>query len=378
MPTASPPTKRAVSDNTDDRAERAQLDDSGLFDAAWYLVSYPDVRDDELDPLVNFCRVGWREGRRPNQYFDPEWYLERHPDVRAAGMNPLLHYVRHGDHEGRRPVPHFDPAWYRRAYDIPPDALTLAHFLTQRSSGGFAPIPELLAVLHLAPYRDDPFAGDDPFAHYLDDMVRERREPFPDPEIIAGSGLIDPDHYLTNGKDAGEAQIDPVEHFCRHGWREGRTPNSYFDLAWYQRTNPLLARLTINPVIHYILEGEAAGRRPVPYFDPLWYRATYRIPHDQVALAHFLSHRRSQAFSPTPLFDVGWYVEQRAAELAAGSDPFAHFLQAGTARDIDPSPAFDSAAYRKRHLGRPSRVFSQLMDPERDNPLVHHLRSGYR
>ena len=65
MPTASPPTKRAVSDNTDDRAERAQLDDSGLFDAAWYLVSYPDVRDDELDPLVNFCRVGWREGRRP-------------------------------------------------------------------------------------------------------------------------------------------------------------------------------------------------------------------------------------------------------------------------------------------------------------------------
>ena len=44
-------------------------------------------------------------------------------------MNPLLHYLRHGDREGRRPIWHFDPAWYRSAYDLPPDALALAHFL---------------------------------------------------------------------------------------------------------------------------------------------------------------------------------------------------------------------------------------------------------
>ena len=52
--------------------------------------------------LLHFCRYGWREGRKPNQYFDPAWYLEHNPDVRAAGMNPLLHYMRHGDQEGRR------------------------------------------------------------------------------------------------------------------------------------------------------------------------------------------------------------------------------------------------------------------------------------
>jgi len=27
------------------------------------------------------------------------------------------------------------------------------------------------------PYRDDPSLGDDPFEHYLDDMLREQREP---------------------------------------------------------------------------------------------------------------------------------------------------------------------------------------------------------
>ena len=65
-------------------------------------------------------------------------------------------------------------------------------------------------------------------------------------------------------------------------------------------TNPMVARLKINPAVHYVLEGEMTGRRPVPYFDPLWYRETYAIEAGQNALAHFLTHRRSQAYSPTP------------------------------------------------------------------------------
>jgi hypothetical protein len=367
-----------VSDSPEDPDELEQLEASGVFDAAWYLAENPDVRESETEPLAHFCRYGWREGRRPNRYFDPAWYLEHNSDVRAVDMNPLLHYVRHGDQEGRRPIWHFDSAWYRQAYDIPADALTLAHFLTQRTSGRFAPMPELWAVLHLAPYRDDPAAAEDPFAHYLDDMSRERREPFPDLATVTAAGLVDANFYLINGADVHEAKLDPAEHFCRYGWREGRKPNIYFDIHWYLQTNPSVERLKINPVVHYILEGEMAGRRPVPYFDPLWYRKTYAIPPARVALAHFLEHRRSQAFSPTPLFDIAWYVAQHAEEVAGYRDPFAHFLQAGTYRDIDPSPAFNAAAYRKRHLGRPSRQFPQFMHPDRDNPLVHHLRSAYR
>jgi hypothetical protein len=367
-----------MSDDIDISGELEQLDASGLFDGAWYLSENPDVRDSELEPLVHFCRYGWREDRRPNQYFEPGWYLEHYPDVRAVDMNPLLHYVRYGDHEGRRPVWYFDPFWYRSVYNLPVDALTLAHFLVQRTSGRFAPMPELWAVLHLAPYCDDPATGDDPFAHYLNDMVRERREPLPDLDIVRTSGLVDPNYYLINGADVHEAQLDPVEHFCRYGWREGRKPNIYFDTHWYLQTNPLVERLKIDPVVHYVLEGEMADRRPVPYFDPLWYRETYAILSGELALAHFLTHRRSQAFSPTPLFDVAWYVEQHGEEVASNRDPFAHFLQAGTYRDIDPSPDFNAAAYRKRHLGRPSRHFRQLMHPDRDNPLVHHLRAAYR
>jgi hypothetical protein len=135
----------------DDRVEVEELEASGLFDGAWYLLQNEDVRGSDLTPLLHFSRFGWREGRRPNAYFDPAWYLERYPDVSAADINPLLHYLRHGENEGRRPSWHFDPAWYRAAYDLPADAVVLAHFLTQRTSGRFAPEPELWAVLrHIA------------------------------------------------------------------------------------------------------------------------------------------------------------------------------------------------------------------------------------
>ena len=260
QPRALPPIDRGVSD---DAALVAELDASGLFDASWYILQYPDVRDAELEPLAHFHRHGWRQGHKPNRYFDPEWYLDHYPDVRQAGMNPLLHFIRHGDHEGRSPGQHFDAAWYRRAYDIPKDALTLAHFLIQRTSGRFAPVPELWAVMHLSPYRDDPSAGEDPFEHYLDDMGREGREPFPDILVVAASGLIDPCCYRLSGSDMQKPDL--AEHFCREGWNEGRNPNLYFDIQWYRQTNPGTVRLNINPLVHYVLEGERAERRPIPF-----------------------------------------------------------------------------------------------------------------
>jgi hypothetical protein len=367
-----------VNETICDPAALEQLDLSGLFDAAWYLTQNPDVRSAGLDALPHFCRNGWREGRKPNPYFDPTWYLDQHPDVGGAGLNPLLHYLRHGDQEGRRPVRHFDPAWYRDAYGVPADAVALAHFLVQRTSGRYAPNPELWSVLHLPPYSDDATAGDDPFLHFFDDRQREASDRLPDLDIVAASGLLDANYYLMNGADVHEAQHDPTEHFCRYGWRELRKPNPYFDPSWYLLTNPSVARLKINPVVHYILVGEAAGRRPVVYFDPSWYRRNHDVPGGQSALAHFLAHRRTQTVSPTPLFDVAWYVGRHADELATHRDPFAHYLQAGTYSDIDPSPAFNAAAYRRRHLGRPTRQFQKLMQPERDNPLVHHLRAEYR
>ena len=354
--------------------EAAELDATGLFDADFYTTTYPDIPAAATEPLAHFCGFGWGEGRRPNPWFEPAWYLAANADVRKSGLNPLLHYSRHGEAEGRRPSPLFDPAWYAQAHGTPRQG-ALRHFLAHRAGGTVLPAPELYAVRHLAPYRDDPARGVDPFTHYIADALRDGHPPLPDIAVITTSGVFDPNHYFINSTDVHERALDPVEHFCRHGWRENRKPCLYFDPGFYRRTNPEPERLRINPLAHYLLEGEAAGRRPVVFFDPVWYRRTYDVPDGQSALAHFLAHRRGQRVSPNPHFDVAWYLARHP--LGPNRDPFAHFLRAGTYGDCDPSPDFNAAAYRKRVLGRPSRHFRRLLHPEHDNPLVHWLGAQY-
>ena len=77
-----------------------------------------------------------------------------------------------------------------------------------------------------------------------------------------------------------------------------------------------------------------------------------------MALAHFLTHRRSQSFSPNPLFDVAWYGEQHANE-AARPGSIRAFPPGGHQRDIDPSPDFDAGAYRSAiSAGQPASANS--------------------
>ncbi len=77
--------------------------------------------------------------------------------------------------------------------------------------------PELYAVPHLSA------AGHDPFLPF----VGKQHSAWPDPEIIAQSGLFDSSYYLINAGDVHEADVDPVAHFCRWGWKEHRNPNIY-------------------------------------------------------------------------------------------------------------------------------------------------------
>jgi hypothetical protein len=360
----------------DDRDSlKRQLAASGVFDADWYRWRNQDVAGSGLDPLDHFVDYGQAEARWPNRYFDPAWYRQENPDVASAGVDPLRHYIDNGEREGRRPHPLFSPVWYRHVYGPPDEQLALWHFLAAVKTGQVVPSPDLFPVPLISPYRNDPALGVDPIGHYLDDLGQG--EAFPDLQVVRSSGLLDENYYLINAADVLEADIDPVLHYCRFGWRERRKPNIYFDPLWYTYTNPDVARLRINPLVHYILAGEAADRRPVPFFDPGWYRTEYNIPAEHLALGHYLVNRRKQQHSPTPLFDVKWYIARFGSELGPNRDPFAHYLQAGMTQDIDPSRWFNAEKYRRANLGRPSRGFLRMLRPDQHNPLVHFLRAEY-
>src|SRR6185437_11027997 len=66
---------------------------SGLFDAAYYLSTNPDVAALNYDPLLHYLEQGARELRNPNAEFDVQAYMSLCREQGQEPENPLLHYI---------------------------------------------------------------------------------------------------------------------------------------------------------------------------------------------------------------------------------------------------------------------------------------------
>jgi hypothetical protein len=75
---------------------------------------------------------------------------------------------------------------------------------------------------------------------------------------------FDRSYYLTVNPDVRAAGDDPLFHYLRFGWQEGRNPNPTFDTNFYLADNKDVAKARINPLLHYISKGAAEGRRSRP------------------------------------------------------------------------------------------------------------------
>jgi glycosyltransferase involved in cell wall biosynthesis len=163
-----------------------QIEDSGLFDAHWYLATYPDVARIPMAPLEHYLKFGTLLGRLPGPAFDTRTYLHANPDVEASGMNPLVHYVRYGQKEGR-PIA-----------SIPPHRGTTGLALAVAPIPAAAPKLPLTALVVTWDVGHNPLGRSYMLAEVLDRVVRN--------VVIAGFQF---DRY-------GQAVWEPV--------REGRLP----------------------------------------------------------------------------------------------------------------------------------------------------------
>ena len=185
--------------------------DSGLFEADWYTVTYPDVAESGMDPLIHYCQSGRFEGRNPNPYFSTDWYLQHNIDVHSSRINPLLHYALGGEREDRQPSIIFDPKWYRNINKIALEASCLRHFLERRRSGVVSPIPEFDVQYYLEQYPDIRAAKVDPFEHYLIQGYKELRNP---------SGTFDTRFYVQRYLRDRPSE-HPFLHFLQHRGQPG-------------------------------------------------------------------------------------------------------------------------------------------------------------
>jgi|GEM_PF-1666344 len=82
---------------------------------------------------------------------------------------------------------------------------------------------------------------------------------------IMSSGLMNRRYYLAHNPDVRRAGANPVRHYVKYGWGEGRNPSPEFSTRAYLADYPDVAAANICPLAHYIEYGRAEGRvvRPV-------------------------------------------------------------------------------------------------------------------
>ena len=79
--------------------------------------------------------------------------------------------------------------------------------------------------------------------------------------LIKRSGLFDSNYYCRNYPDVRLADINPLWHFIRYGWSEGRNPNVSFNCSGYLTINPSVKNSGINPLIDFIRNNNKRQRK---------------------------------------------------------------------------------------------------------------------
>lgn len=141
-----------------------------------------------------------------------------------------------------------------------------------------------------------------------------------------------------------------------------------FDRAYYLETNGDLAQAGALPLRHYVAYGDREGRWPMAFFDPAYYRshASGRTKHVN-ALLHYAYVGRYRRISPSPWFDIDYYLDTNKDVARAGHDPVLHFLKWGGLEGRSPCAQFDSVHYLRTN---PEVAEARL------NPLLHYLLRG--
>ena len=202
------------------------------FDAQFYRDSYGEASGDDRALARHYLTEGWRAGRDPSPDFSTEFYIRVNADVARAGMNPLVHFVRFGKRENRATAPS-----------------KLVTGSAPADTEGGLPAGDPRHDIRPAPRGRRLSLGS---------MFRRRH---PDAEKIAS--WFDTDYYRSCFPK-GTAPDDPVSHYLRVGWKQGRDPTPWFSTRHYLAVHEDVAATGMNPFVHYCLTGSREHRALAP------------------------------------------------------------------------------------------------------------------
>lgn len=254
---------------------------------------------------------------------------------------------------------------YRRILEsvLLDDAYLLAHMGLNRADAfhflqtyGAMPVEDRPA---LSPYFDPRFyvatnrdvleSGIDPFLHFVEYGIYERRSPHP----LVNLG------WLFQDRDVLVREVGSHRAFKTLLTENLADPNPYFDVGWYIETYPE-ARAE-GALSHFLHSRHPAVRRPNRFFDPAWYARRYHdAPGESVqALIHFITVGDKEGRFPSPEFDPDWYMHTNTDVRSTGLPPLYHYLVAGRPEGRSPK---DSSPATGGSLGTPARELEKRVE----------------
>ncbi len=77
-----------------------------------------------------------------------------------------------------------------------------------------------------------------------------------DYNLIKKSNLFDCEYYLLQNEDVKNAKMNPIKHYLKFGWKEGRNPSVKFDGNEYLNKRSDVRVAGICPLVHYLKFGK--------------------------------------------------------------------------------------------------------------------------
>jgi GT2 family glycosyltransferase len=81
-------------------------------------------------------------------------------------------------------------------------------------------------------------------------------------DLVAQSGLFDPEYYLRSNPDVAVLNVDPLTHYLESGCRERRDPSGKFSTEHYLSQCGALGETPDNALLHYLTVGAEHGLTP--------------------------------------------------------------------------------------------------------------------
>lgn len=174
--------------------------------------------------------------------------------------------------------------------------------------------------------------------------------------------FFDVDYYVQNYPDVVEANVDPLEHYLKFGWREKRKPNNWYldSLVGTNliRNNPstppfilFLSSITDAELESYKVKlatrlSSDVGHKDCwnclqmkDHFHSDYYRRKYSDTEDVLdALAHYCELGWKEQRDPSPFFSTSYYLLSHQDVVNAKINPFVHYLTNGKNEGRKPQP----------------------------------------